>query len=292
MSQPGPDAPPSPVFLRLVRFCIDVWKNFRDSHGPQHAGAIAYFGLLSVIPFAVFLVAISAGLLASLGLEASGADVAAGVSSGVPFVSEAVREQLVDIATAGAEIGLLSVVLLLFSASSVFTALNRGINAVMGTEKVPRMLLVRLLSAVLIIGVAASAFLWQLLQSSVSKWVGGDGPLPGWLNNVGMRWGIETAIFTVGFFVIVRLVAKVRYRKRYYWAGGLVFVILSQLARVGLEVYFARLWRLRDLYGGLGAIMGLVLWVYVAAIVLLIACSLVKTLAQRSVLEATAEKVS
>jgi len=273
------------LVIRIVLFCVEVWKNFRDAHGPQHAGAIAYFGLLSVIPFAVFLVAVSASLLAGLGLEASGADVAAGVSSGVPFVSEAVREQLVEIATAGAEIGLLSVVLLLFSASSVFTALNRGINAVMGTERRPRMLVVRLLSAVLIVGVAASAFLWQLLQSSVTKWVGGDGPLPGWLNNVGMRWGIETAIFTVGFFVIVRLVAKVRYRKRYYWAGGLVFVILSQLARIGLEVYFARLWRLRDLYGGLGAIMGLVLWVYVAAIVLLIACSLVRTLAQRGLFE-------
>lgn len=266
---------------RLFTFLRDLWRIFRDNHGPQHAGAIAYFGLLSIIPFSVLIVAIMALVMAGIGIESSSEQLALGMTEGVPFLSEDVRQELVAIASAGKGLSIVSGMLLLLSASSVFTSLNRGVNAVLGTEVRQRYLVTRLLSALLIIAFATSLFLWQITLA----WIDGllvSSSLRSWYIQGAARWACETLLFGVGFFAVVRLVSKARYRKRFYWAGALAFVALSGSARVGLDVYFARAWKLRELYGGLAAIMGLVLWVYVVSVILLLSCALVRVLAERT----------
>ena len=261
-------------------FLRDLWRIFRDNHGPQHAGALAYFGLLSIIPFSVLVVAITAHTLAGIGLEGTSEQWAMDMTSGVPFLADDIRKELVAIASAGKGLGIVSGVLLLFSSSSVFTSLNRGVNAVLGTEKRQRFVAIRLLSALFIIAIAAALFLWQLARTWVGEWLGA-GASSSWYFQHVVQWAFEVVIFALGFFAVVRLVSKACYRKRFYWAGAGAFVVSSESARLGLDVYFSHAWRLREIYGGLAAIMGLVIWVYVVSILLLLSCALVRVSAER-----------
>ena len=60
-----------------------------------------------------------------------------------------------------------------------------------------------------------------------------------------------------------------RQRVRDVWPGVLVAVILLAILREGLELYFEHLADFGALYGSLGALMALLLFVYVAAMILL-----------------------
>ena len=60
-----------------------------------------------------------------------------------------------------------------------------------------------------------------------------------------------------------------RQRVRDVWPGVVVAVILLAILREGLEVYFEHLADFGALYGSLGALMALLLFVYAAAMILL-----------------------
>ena len=60
-----------------------------------------------------------------------------------------------------------------------------------------------------------------------------------------------------------------RQRPRDVWPGVVVAVLLIALLREGLELYFEHLANFGALYGSLGALMALLLFVYAAAMVLL-----------------------
>jgi membrane protein len=60
-----------------------------------------------------------------------------------------------------------------------------------------------------------------------------------------------------------------RQRPRDVWPGVVVAVVLLALLREGLELYFEHLTDFGALYGSLGALMALLLFVYAASIVLL-----------------------
>jgi len=61
-----------------------------------------------------------------------------------------------------------------------------------------------------------------------------------------------------------------RQRPKDVWPGVLVAVLLLALLREGLELYFEHLADFGALYGSLGALMALLLFVYAAAMVLLL----------------------
>jgi uncharacterized BrkB/YihY/UPF0761 family membrane protein len=60
-----------------------------------------------------------------------------------------------------------------------------------------------------------------------------------------------------------------RQRPKDVWPGVVVAVLLLALLREGLELYFEYLADFGALYGSLGALMALLLFVYAAAMVLL-----------------------
>ena len=60
-----------------------------------------------------------------------------------------------------------------------------------------------------------------------------------------------------------------RQRPKDVWPGVVVAVLLLALLREGLELYFEHLADFGALYGSLGALMALLLFVYAAAMVLL-----------------------
>jgi membrane protein len=77
-------------------------------------------------------------------------------------------------------------------------------------------------------------------------------------------------VFTAAVVLFLYCVLPMqRQRPRAVWPGVLVCVLLLALVKGALELYFAHLADLGALYGSLGALMALLLFVYAASIVLL-----------------------
>ena len=135
-------------------------------------------------------------------------------------------------------------------------------------------------------GAGAILLLWQLLRSWLSTWSASRGvSLPAWAHSDPLIWLGECVLFTLEFYVLARLVAIPRYRRRYFWVGAVSFGLLCQAARTGLQLYLDRLWHSQELYGGLAAGFGLLMWLFVSAYVLLMSCALVRSLASTGTLE-------
>jgi len=109
---------------------------------------------------------------------------------------------------------------------------------------------------------AAPARLQQL-----GRQVAGDDVRAALLDFVG---DVLPFLFTGGVILFLYCVLPMqRQRPRDVWPGVLVAVALLAILREGLELYFEELTDLGALYGSLGALMALLLFVYAASIVLL-----------------------
>ena len=77
-------------------------------------------------------------------------------------------------------------------------------------------------------------------------------------------------VFTGGVILFLYCVLPMhRQRVRDVWPGVVVAVVLLAILREGLELYFEELADFGAIYGSLGALMALLLFVYAASIVLL-----------------------
>ncbi len=76
-------------------------------------------------------------------------------------------------------------------------------------------------------------------------------------------------LFTAGVVLFLyRVLPSPRPRVRQIWPGAVVAAALVSLARGGLEIYFEDFADLGALYGSLGALMALLLFVYAVSLVL------------------------
>ena len=233
------------VELTTVRACVE----FVDDRGHRDAAQIAFFALLSFIPLALLLVG-------AFGLAFDEDEVRKRVIDTVfdhvPLAREADRAQLqsaIDEALRGAgQLGPASILLLVAAASGIMGALRHAINEAWDIHTRPPLLWRKLLDLALVVGgtvvLAAAALLERV----------GDA-LP-WL---------LTALVVLFLY---RWLPDPRPKTREIWPGALVAVLLLEVVRDALELYFEDLSDFGALYGSLGALMALLVFVFAAANVL------------------------
>ena len=268
-----------------VAFVVRVGRTFVASDGLLHAGTIAYFGLLSILPFALLAAAIIARLATGLpGAEGKTAidQVLDPLQNALPYLTGDVRELIRSLAGTRTSFSILSTVLLLLSATLVFNAIEHGVNAVLRSTERRHFMVTRVMVAGLVVASAAALFAWQLLRSLVASWFDRTGlQLPSWLvQGELIQLVFSLGVLAVGFYVLVKVMSVERYSRGDRWIGAGVFAGLFQLAHLGLETYLSHVVKLEKLYGTAGAFFGLILWLYVAAIVFLVSCSVIRAISE------------
>jgi membrane protein len=233
------------IELTTVRAC----EEFVEDRGHRDAAQIAFFALLSFIPLALLLVG-------AFGLPFDESEVRERVIDSVfdhvPLSREDDRaqlEQAVGDALEGAgRLGPASVLLLVIAASGIMGALRHAINEAWDIHTRPPLLWRKLLDlALVLLGtlvLAAAALLHRL----------GDA-LPFLLTGL-------VVLF------LYRWLPDPRPKTREIWPGAVVAVLLLELVRDALELYFEELSDFGALYGSLGALMALLVFVFASANVL------------------------
>ena len=261
----------------LDRLLLTTWRACVESVEDRihrDAAQVGFFAMLSFVPLAQLLVGF-------FGLVFEDAEVrervVRTVFGNVPLSQEADRAQLertVSDSLAGAGgLGPISIVVLIVAGSGVMGALRHTINEAWDIHDRPPLLLRKALDVVLILGatillalslsVTATRRAAELLDDEA----GGGGFAAALLDLLG---DVLPFVFTGGVILFLYCVLPMhRQRPRDVWPGVVVAVALLALLREGLELYFEELADLGALYGSLGALMALLLFVYAASIVLL-----------------------
>jgi membrane protein len=233
------------VELTTVRACLE----FVEDRAHRDAAQIAFFALLSFIPLALLLVA-------AFGLVVDPDDVRERVIDTVfdhvPLAREGDRAQIEgavgDALERAGNLGPASVVLLLVAATGIMGALRHAINEAWDIHTRPPLLWRKLLDlALVVVGtvVLAAAAL---------------------LDRIGDALPFLLTVLVVLF--LYRVLPDPRPKTREIWPGAVVAVLLLEVVREALEFYFEDLSNFGALYGSLGAMMALLVFVFAAANVL------------------------
>jgi membrane protein len=253
---------------KTVRLLWLSGQDFFADDGPQWSAALSYYAVLSLFPLLLALASLAAAFVDPVwAVERSVTLLATFLPLGDRLIAETVRGAL----EAGGRVGALSILVLLWSGSRVFSTLTHALNAAYDVEE-PYVLWKRLgleLAMVLSVGLLfvlalSSGFLlslaWRLL-----------GVLP---HQRGFLFGLVKDVLPLGlllftFYLAYRYVPRTRTDHRAALAGSAVAVLLFALARPLFVYYLEKFARYNLIYGSLSIIIVLLVWIWlVAAIVL------------------------
>lgn len=274
---------------------LDVLKRtrrgIRDTNASIIAAGVAFYAFLALVPALIAVVAI-------YGLVANPADVKDQITS---FTSAAPRDaqrllsnQLSSITRgAGGGTGIAAAIAIgaaLWSASSGVAALNTGLTVVNRENETRGMLKRRLLALALTLFAVVGVLVMLALVVALPSLLDSAG-----FSDIGStalelaRWPLLAVLLLDGLAVIYRYGPQ-RRRPMWRWTspGAVVAMIFGLAASIGFSIYVSLLGTYNKTYGALGAIIVVLLWLYLMAFAVLFGAALNAELEHQTTRDTTA----
>ena len=252
-----------------------AWRaldRFYSGDNLTYAASIAYWTLLSLVPFTMLV-------LAFVGQVSSDPEARRGMINFVltyfPGRVEVIRDELDILSQRPLQLGVAGVIFMTWSALGVFGAVSTAVNHAWGVERHRSFLKHRLFSLAML-AVAGLMLYLALMLATTSKIVeaswfeGVVQQFPGFavLRTLAMA-NAPRALFVVIVGLIFYAVPNTRVRFRDVWLGALVTGALWSLTLEGLAWFYGDVGRFPRLSGSIAAVIALLFWVYVQAAILL-----------------------
>jgi len=260
------------LFVRFVLFCTDTVNEFLNRNCPHISGAISFYALFSFFPLVLAVISIASFVSGS---EQQQDRLAQDIAEVVPVSTEFVSETVQGVVSARAITGIASLVGLLWAASAAFGAVRKGINAAWGIKKTRPFLRERMMDFTLVLGAGVllmGALFLTPLFTFLKEITDAIAPEAGLATN--FFWSLVTQVLTpvlsfLTFLLLYRFLPNTKVRMADVWLGALMSAIAFEGAKWGFVWYVKTFPVYNAVYGTVGAIMALLTWVYVSAIILL-----------------------
>lgn len=256
---------------------LRVWFRIEGDHLSIVSAGVAFFGALAIFPALATLIGL-------YGMVADPADVAANLQALRPVMPadayNLIKGQVDALVTAGPQLGIASIVALLialWSARLGVQALVEGLNIVYRETDTRGFFMQYLLSLVLtmlLLAIGIVAILTVVALPAALQVLEIDQAAGGRLARV-------APVLVLGFAIVFVIGALYRYgpdrkaaQKRWVSYGAVLATALWVLASLLLSLYISYFADFNKTYGSLGAIAGLLFWLYVSAFVVLLGAAL------------------
>ncbi len=257
---------------------VQVIKDFQRHGMALYAGNFAYSAFLALFPLLLLVVSI-VGFVFSFS-PAVMQRVVDGIKQALPEMPGAVDDMVDSIVRFRGAAGIFSLLGLLWTVSKIAYAIQRGFERVWQMKersfvkkRLSAMGIMLLLILFVIIGLGISFFSTQFLS------------------RIGERAGRLVSVLTlilgvllgpaVSAFVFAVLYRTVPLRKpgwkEIMW-GAVSASVLLYVAEYLLGIYFTRISKAQALYGSLGVVLGIVLWLYMVGIFIFLGAEIVHVL--------------
>jgi membrane protein len=251
-------------------------KEFTRDDVPYSAAALTYYFFFSLFPLLILGITLA-------GMFLKPEDASEFIFRKVAHLVPGTVEPLQKVAEAAFKnrsnagwLALAGVVLLAFTATAAFDALDKAINRAWGSERAPSFIAGRLAGFVMLLAMTGlfvaslgiSAILTSI-RSFTSLLLVGDVPL------VQVLWQIISIAVSLGvafgvFLLLYRFVPRCEVRVRDVWPAALVAAVAWTLVKEGFAYYLGTsIYNYEAVYGTLGAIVALLTWIYISSIILL-----------------------
>ncbi|QQA41872.1 YihY/virulence factor BrkB family protein [Pelagovum pacificum] len=240
------------------------------------AAGCAFFGLVGIFPAIAALIAIF-GLVADPVVVRNELELLQGVIP--PDAYELFEAQIESLLAARTDqlgwASALSIMVALWSARGAVASMMSGLNAIHGTSPRGglRSVLVALAVTVSLIGVAVCTMLIVLVMPVLLAFLP-LGPVTAWALE-GLRWLAAMFILLAGLGILYRFGPNARGDRPGWISPGAVIVVICWLvASIGFTIYVSNFGRYNEVYGSLGAVIALLMWLYISALLVLAGAAL------------------
>jgi len=271
---------------RLFDLCRKAVMAWVDDFAPSMGAAISYYTVFSLAPLLVIVIAIAGALF---GREAVQGEIVAQLSGLVGHDAAVSVQNMVKSASApgqGLIAGLISVVVLLIGATTVFAELQSALDRIWHVPEAEKptgvwaILSARVLSFGLILGLAFLLMVSLMVNTGVAafgSWIGGL--MPGWeilLYVINLL--ISVGITTVLFAMIFKFMPTADVGWRDVGIGAIVTAVLFEVGKQLISFYLSKSGMSESLAAA-GSLVVLLAWVYYAAQIFLLGAEFTKVYA-------------
>jgi membrane protein len=272
------------AILGLFQETFEEWSKDKAS---RLSAALAYYTIFSIAPLLIIVIAIAGAVF---GEEAASGQIFAQIQglvgeAGAKLIQEAIKNASQP--KQGAIASIISIVILIFGATGLFTELQDALNTIWEVEQKPgravkNMVRNRFLSFAMVLGIG-----FLLLVSLVISGV--LAVLVGYFNNlipgIAFIWQIVNflvgfAISTVLFGLIFKVLPDVKITWSDVWIGAAITSILFSFGRFLLGQYLGN-GSFGSTYGAAGSVVVVIAWVYYAAQILFFGAEFTQVYARR-----------
>lgn len=261
---------------RIWQILAAVWKTAGEKHIGLIAAGVAFFGMFGIFPGIAAVIAIF-GLIADPVVIAEQLALMEDIIP--PDAYNLIASQVFRLVAAPTDaLGwatVVSIALALWSSRAGVAALIGGLNAIAGqrTRNGLWQMVVALLLTFALVTLAIIALTVVVIVPIILAFI----PMAGataWVLEA-MRWLIALGVLMTGLSLLYRF-GPVRIGGRGHWitVGAFVVVVLWVGASAGLSYYLTNFASYNEVYGSIGAVIGLLLWLYVSAYLILLGAAL------------------
>jgi membrane protein len=266
-----------------------VWRGISADQVSLVGAGVAFFGLLAIFPGIAAIVSI-------YGLAADPASASSAVESmqAVPAAArDIVARQMRDVAATSSNALTLSLVvsvlLALWSASGGVKALMSAMNMAYREEETRGFFRRNFVALSLTLG----AMIFMVLALTVIigipamiAWIGLHPVVRALL--VVLPWLVLVAVLMIGFATIYRFgPSRARAKFRWITPGAGVAAVVWVLASVGFSYYVSHFGSYNETYGSLGAVVSLLFWLYISALITILGAEIDAEIEQQAMHDTT-----
>jgi membrane protein len=239
------------------------------SHQIGHmAAGIAYYAFLSIFPLILGIIAVLGYFLPSTNLQNILLDF---VASSLPVASNVLQQNMASIIELRGPMGLSSIIILFWSGSAMFSAIDRVINTAWGILSIRPFFIRKARDLGMVIGISL-LFLISLGINTAIPIVRDllgiatfDSTIASWSAR-----GIAFILLFVSFLLLYKFNPNIRIYWIDIWPGALFAAIFFEIARTLFVIYFDKLANYELVYGSIASIIALLVWIYYSAFILIL----------------------
>jgi membrane protein len=254
--------------IPVVQLISRTAEGLSNIDATQKAAGVAYYAILSIFPLLLGLIALFGFFLPSVNLQD---ELLKFVGNNLPGATDIMRQNIMSIIRLRGILGVLSIVVLFWSGSTMFSAVSLAINRAWDIRRV-RPFFIRKASEVGMAFGTGILFLLSLGASAIISILHRVLNLPAAhliIVNVGSRL-IAFLLMLAVFLLLYKLVPNTKTHWRYIWPGALLAAILFELARTLFIFYLENFANYQLIYGSIASIIVLLVWIYYSAFIMIL----------------------
>ena len=249
------------VKIPFFGFINEVIEGMGNDGASEVVGAIAYYAVLSLFPLLLGVISVLGFFLPSATVQD---EIFKFVETNLPAAEDILRINITGIIELRGALGVLGILSLFWSASAMFSAISRGIHRAWGLNVRHPYYIRKLREVAMSLSVCVFFYVLITATAAVSSFNSGGGVMGG--------FGINILAFLLVFLIFLSIYKTIPGTKtywRYVWPGALFAAAAYEVARIGMVAYFARFSHVELVYGSIGSIIILLVFIYYVAFILI-----------------------